>query len=71
MRWDDIPEGVPDVRGLGLPVAETQLKKANLAASYTSDGLFGVIVKGNWTVCDQHAPKGKLVPLEVEKGCGS
>jgi hypothetical protein len=59
----------PDVRGLSLPSAERQLQRENYRADVTSDGLFGVIVEENWTVCEQHEPKGRLVPLEVSKDC--
>jgi hypothetical protein len=59
----------PDVRGLSLPTANKQLKKANFSSDVTSDGLFGVIVEENWVVCDQASPKGRLVPLEVSREC--
>lgn len=63
-------EGVPNVRGLSLPDAKKQLKRAGFAASETSDGLFGVIVAENFVVCDQEKPNGQLVPLKVAKhGC--
>jgi hypothetical protein len=61
--------GAPDVRGLSLPDAERQLKGAGMSASVTSDGLFGVVIRENWTVCEQDSPNGKLVPLEVSKQC--
>jgi beta-lactam-binding protein with PASTA domain len=63
------PEGVPDVRGLSLPDAEAQLKKAGYEVSTTSDATFGVIVEENYTVCSQEDPQGQLVPLEVSKEC--
>jgi hypothetical protein len=63
--------GAPDVRGLSLPSAERVLKQDNYRADVSSDGLFGVIVEENWTVCEQSEPKGRLVPLEVSKECGS
>ena len=59
----------PDVRGLSLPTAEQQLKKSGFSADVSSDGLFGVLVEENWTVCDQSSPKGRLVPLDVSKDC--
>lgn len=61
--------GAPDVQGLPLDDAKTQLKKAGYTASETSDALFGVIIDSNFTVCEQSSPNGKLVPLEVSKSC--
>lgn len=61
--------GAPDVRGLPLPDAKGQLKKAGFGASETSDALFGVVIEENFTVCDQDTPKGNLVPLKVSKAC--
>jgi hypothetical protein len=65
---DDLGDA-PDVRGLSLPAAERTLKQQNYSADVTSDGLFGVIVEENWTVCEQKEPQGRLVPLEVSKNC--
>jgi hypothetical protein len=59
----------PDVRGISLPDAKRQLKREGYSASVTSDGLFGVIVEENWTVCEQKSPKARLVPIEVSKDC--
>jgi hypothetical protein len=67
---DGTSSGVPNVRGLNLPDAEKQLKRVGYGTSVTSDGMFGVIVKQNFTVCDQEKPNGHLVPLKVAKhGC--
>jgi hypothetical protein len=61
----------PDVRGLALPEAKQRLERANYRTSVKAeDALFGVIVEENFTVCDQHEPNGRLVPLDVAKhGC--
>ncbi len=59
----------PDVRGLSLPSAESQLKKAGYNADVSSDGAFGVIVEENWVVCEQDTPVGKLVPIDVSRDC--
>lgn len=62
--------GAPDVKGLNLPDAKVRLKQAGFSTTVTSDGLFGVIIEENFTVCEQDTPNGKLVPLEVAKhGC--
>ncbi len=59
----------PDVRGIGLPDAKRILKDAGFETTTKSDGLLGVLVEENWTVCKQKAPKGQLVPIEVSKVC--
>lgn len=67
---DDL-QGAPDVQGLALPDARRELKRAGYEPSVQAkDGTFGVIVEENWSVCEEHSPKGRLVPLEVKKyGC--
>lgn len=61
----------PDVRGLTLPKAEERLKTAGYSADVKSDAVFGVIVRENFRVCEQHKPEdGNLVPLDVSKQCG-
>jgi hypothetical protein len=61
--------GAPNVKGLNLPDARAQLKLAGYAPSVTTDATFGVIIEGNFTVCSEKAPNGKLVPLKVNKNC--
>jgi hypothetical protein len=62
--------GAPDVRGLSLPDAKRKLERANYRASEKAeDALFGVIIESNFTVCDQHEPNGRLVPIDVAKEC--
>jgi hypothetical protein len=60
---------VPDVRGLVLPEAKTELKAAGYGVSVKDDSLFGVLIEEHFTVCKQHDPKGHLVPLDVSKDC--
>ncbi len=61
----------PDVVGLTLPDAETQLTEAGVAFStHATDAAFGVIVKENFVVCDVEAVNEQTVRLEVAKrGC--
>lgn len=59
----------PDVRGLALPEAKRMLKRADFGTSVSDDAMFGVIIESHFTVCDQHSPEGRLVPLEVSKEC--
>jgi len=61
--------GAPDVRGLPLPEAKTQLESAGYAAAVSDDATFGVIIESHFTVCDEHSPKGSLVPIDVSKDC--
>lgn len=61
--------GAPDVTGLPLPEAKTQLKQAGYAAAITDDAAFGVVIESHFTVCKEHAPKGQLVRIEVSKQC--
>jgi hypothetical protein len=61
--------GAPDVKGLTLDVAEQQLKHAGFGVSVKDDALFGVVIPSHFTVCKQHSPSGKLVPVDVSKQC--
>ena len=61
--------GAPNVQGLNLPDANKQLESAGYSSSVTTDAMFGVLVKSNYTVCEQKSPTGQLVPLEVSKQC--
>jgi hypothetical protein len=61
--------GAPDVRGLPLPEAKTQLENAGYSAAVSDDATFGVIVESHFTVCDEHSPTGRLVPIDVSKDC--
>ena len=65
---------VPDVRGERLDVAERHLEDAGLDFEELGGGTLGVIVRSNWTVCDQEpAPekKAKRVRLIVGRDCPS
>jgi hypothetical protein len=63
----------PDVRGMALAEAETTLKNAGIAYSeHALDGLFGIVVKQNWVVCDEHSVNERMVRLDAAKhGCDS
>lgn len=63
--------GAPDVRGLNLRDANSQLKKAGFSSTVVeSDGVFGVVIEENFVVCDQEDTKGRIVPVQVAKhGC--
>jgi outer membrane biosynthesis protein TonB len=61
----------PNVVGLPLPAADRLLKEAGYkAAANNTDTAFGIIVRSNYTVCTQGAPRGNLVPVLAQKyGC--
>jgi hypothetical protein len=63
----------PDVRGMALPEAEATLKKAGIAYSeHAQDGLFGILVKEHWVVCDEHYVNERMVRVDASKhGCDS
>lgn len=67
---------MPDVRGKKLDVAERDIKDAGIDAKVSVDGggLFGVIVKSNWTVCRQSPAAGRSATgaprLTVARSCG-
>jgi beta-lactam-binding protein with PASTA domain len=61
--------GAPNVKGLTLDVAQQQLEQAGFGISAKDDSIFGVIIPAHFTVCAQHTPTGKLVPLDVSKNC--
>jgi hypothetical protein len=63
--------GAPDVRGINLHDANTQLEEAGFSSTIIdNDGVFGVVIEENFVVCDQEDTSGKLVPLKVAKhGC--
>ena len=59
------PRGVPDVVGLQLDAAEHELGKRGLEYYVYSDDK--VIIRSNWTVCDQYpAPGERARNVEVE-----
>jgi beta-lactam-binding protein with PASTA domain len=57
--------GVPDVVGLRLDAAEAELGRRGLEYYVSSEDK--VIIRSNWTVCDQSpAPGGRADDVEVE-----
>lgn len=63
--------GAPDVRGLNLADADIALKRAGFNSTIREDdGVFGVIIRTKFVVCNQHDTEGKIVPIDVAKrGC--
>jgi beta-lactam-binding protein with PASTA domain len=61
--------GAPNVKGLTLDAAQAQLKSAGYGVSVKDDAMFGVVIPSHFTVCSEHSPQGKLVPLDVSKQC--
>jgi beta-lactam-binding protein with PASTA domain len=66
------PRAVPDVTGKRLDVAEDTLDASGLQYRTAGGGVFGIIVRSNWYVCEQApAPKkvAKTVELTVARSC--
>lgn len=67
---------VPNVVKVRLDVAEEEIESAGLQYKVVGGGLFGVIVKSNWTVCEMkpspgtHIGSGATVRLIVARSCG-
>ena len=61
--------GAPKVVGLALPDAEQTLQAAGYTDSVKTDAMFGVIIPDHFTVCTEHTPVNKMVPLDVSKQC--
>jgi sRNA-binding protein len=61
----------PDVVGLTLPKAESALRSAGFKPDVSNtDTMFGIVIKSNYTVCKQDAPRGSIVPILAQKyGC--
>lgn len=57
----------PSVVGFQLPDAEKQLDNAGIHYTVKSNGLFGVLVEENWTVCKEVKISDVAVRLEVSK----
>jgi beta-lactam-binding protein with PASTA domain len=64
------PSSMPGVVGLSVPAAEHLLRAAGFRYDAVGeDGLFGIIVPQNWTVCSV-ARVGRYVTLHAYKyGC--
>jgi beta-lactam-binding protein with PASTA domain len=68
------PMRVPDVRGERLDLAEHHLQDAGLDFDEVGGGALGVVVRSNWTVCDQEpkpGDKATTVRLIVDRSCPS
>ena len=68
------PAVMPDVVGLQLDVAKSDIERAGFGedVEIVGGGLFGVLDDSNWVVCDQQPVPGKSVSnprLVVEREC--
>lgn len=66
---------MPDVKGEKLDVALSDIKHAGFQdkVDIAGGGTFGVVVKSNWTVCDQLPAAGQTIKaprLTVDRDCG-
>jgi beta-lactam-binding protein with PASTA domain len=69
---DSEPKVVPDVRGQRLDVAERRLDGAGLEFERVGGGALGIVVRSNWSVCDQEPRPGARaakVTLVVDRSC--
>jgi hypothetical protein len=65
---------VPNVAGERLDVAADRLEDQGLEYELLGGGTFGVVVKANWYVCEQHPSGGSRassVELVVARSCPS
>jgi beta-lactam-binding protein with PASTA domain len=65
---------VPNVTGNRLDVAVERLEGAGLDYDLLGGGTFGIVVKSNWYVCEQHPAGGSRaasVELVVDRSCPS
>lgn len=63
---------VPNVTGKRLDVAVDRLEDVGLEYDLLGGGTFGVVVKANWYVCEQHPAGGSRargVELVVDRSC--
>ena len=63
---------VPNVTGDRLDVAAERLEDRGLDYELIGGGTFGVVVKSNWYVCEQHPAGGSRAPsveLVVARSC--
>jgi beta-lactam-binding protein with PASTA domain len=68
------PHPVPNVTGKRLDVAVNRLEDVGLEYDLLGGGTFGVVVKANWYVCEQHPAGGSRassVELVVDRSCPS
>ncbi|HEV8603171.1 MAG TPA: PASTA domain-containing protein [Gaiellaceae bacterium] len=64
---------VPDVAGERLDVAQDELDDLGLGYEVIGGGVFGVVVRSHWQVCEQHPGPGgraKSVHLVIARSCG-
>ena len=68
---------MPDVKGQKLDVALNDIKRAGFEdkVDIVGGGIFGVVVKSNWEVCDQSPAAGQALTaapqLTVARSCGN
>ncbi len=64
---------VPDVAGQRLDVAELHLRAKHIRYREVGGGTFGILVRSNWTVCEQEPQAGAAangrVSLIVDRAC--
>jgi beta-lactam-binding protein with PASTA domain len=63
---------VPNVTGKRLDVAVDRLEDIGLEYDLLGGGTFGVVIKANWYVCEQHPAGGSRadsVELVVDRSC--
>lgn len=66
------PKTVPDLRGERLDVAERRLEAAGLDWERVGGGTLGIVVRSNWSICDQDPKPGRRatkVTLIVDRDC--
>lgn len=70
------PAVMPDVVGMTLDVAESDIERAGYTKSVEvlGGGMFGVIDESNWEVCEQLPAAGSVIDVEprltVDRSCG-
>ena len=68
------PQIVPNVTGVSLDAAEARLDARRIDHVIAGGGVFGVIVRSHWQVCDQEPRAGRRaseVVLVVERACST
>lgn len=67
------PPILPDVTGQRLDVAELHLRAKHIRYREVGGGTFGILVRSNWTVCEQEPQAGTAadgrVSLIVDRAC--
>jgi hypothetical protein len=59
------PSTVPDLRGARLDFAEKFLDRVGIDHDTSGGGTFGIIDRGNWTVCTTEPPAGAALPPDT------